>query len=91
MANGQRIVTFLFYLSDVEAGGATVFPRLNLAVPAVKNSAVMFHDLKKSLDFEEDSQHAGCPVLMGSKWIANKWIHAHGNEFRWPCGLTPEE
>ncbi|XP_078659717.1 prolyl 4-hydroxylase subunit alpha-3-like [Branchiostoma floridae x Branchiostoma belcheri] len=91
MANGQRIVTFLFYLSDVEAGGATVFPRLNLAVPAVKNIAVMFHDLKKSLDFEEDSQHAGCPVLMGSKWIANKWIHAHGNEFRWPCGLTPEE
>ncbi|XP_078683360.1 prolyl 4-hydroxylase subunit alpha-3-like isoform X2 [Branchiostoma floridae x Branchiostoma belcheri] len=55
------------------------------------NSAVLFQDLKKSLDFEENSLHAGCPVLLGSKWIANKWIRAHGNEFRWPCGLTPEE
>ncbi|XP_066288084.1 prolyl 4-hydroxylase subunit alpha-3-like [Branchiostoma lanceolatum] len=91
MPTGERIVTFLFYLSDVEAGGATVFPNLNLAVPAVKNSAVLFHDLKKSLAFEENSLHAGCPVLMGSKWIANKWIRAYGNEFRWPCGLTPEE
>ncbi|XP_035680978.1 prolyl 4-hydroxylase subunit alpha-3-like [Branchiostoma floridae] len=87
----NRILTFLIYLSEVEAGGATVFPQINLIVPAVKNAALMFRDMKRSGDFEPLSMHAGCPVLIGSKWIANKWILDRGNEFRRPCGLTPEE
>jgi len=31
----------------------------------------------------------GCPVLIGNKWIANKWIHERGQEFRRPCSLDP--
>ncbi len=23
--------------------------------------------------------HAGCPVLHGSKWVANLWVHEKGN------------
>ncbi|XP_066287029.1 prolyl 4-hydroxylase subunit alpha-3-like isoform X1 [Branchiostoma lanceolatum] len=88
---GKRILTFLLYLSEVELGGATVFPQINLIVPAVKNGALMFRDMKRSGDFEPLSMHAGCPVLIGSKWIANKWILDRGNEFKRPCGLTPEE
>ncbi|KAI8508773.1 Prolyl 4-hydroxylase subunit alpha-3 [Branchiostoma belcheri] len=80
-----------FQLSEVQEGGATVFPQINLIVPAVKNAALMFRDMKRSGEFEPSSMHAGCPVLIGSKWIANKWILDCGNEFRRPCGLTPEE
>jgi hypothetical protein len=27
------------------------------------------------------TRHAGCPVLLGEKWISNKWIHEMGQEF----------
>jgi hypothetical protein len=30
-----------------------------------------------------------CPVLIGNKWVANKWIHERGQEFRRPCSLDP--
>lgn len=33
------------------------------------------------------TRHAACPVLVGDKWVANKWIHEAGQEFRRPCGL----
>jgi len=33
---GQRIATFLMYLNDVEEGGATIFPELNLRVAPKK-------------------------------------------------------
>ncbi|KAI6171007.1 Prolyl 4-hydroxylase alpha-related protein PH4 [Aphelenchoides bicaudatus] len=36
------------------------------------------------------TRHAACPVLTGVKWVSNKWIHERGQEFRRPCGLTPE-
>ena len=31
----DRLSTMLFYLNEVEAGGATVFPLLNISVPPV--------------------------------------------------------
>ena len=31
--------------------------------------------------------HGGCPVLVGSKWITNKWIHSYGQMFNFPCKL----
>lgn len=36
------------------------------------------------------TRHAACPVIVGSKWVANKWIHESGNEFRRPCDLLPD-
>ena len=30
-----------------------------------------------------------CPVLIGNKWVANKWVHERGQEFRRPCSLDP--
>ncbi len=38
-----------------------------------------------------DTIHAACPVLVGSKWVANKWFHDVGQEFRKPCGLNINE
>ncbi|XP_066287031.1 prolyl 4-hydroxylase subunit alpha-3-like [Branchiostoma lanceolatum] len=89
--DGNRMVTFLIYLNEVEAGGAVVFPDLDLITPAVQNAALMIENLNKSGDNLPRSQHAGCPVLIGSKWTAIKYIREFGNEFKRPCGLTPDE
>uniref|UniRef100_A0A4W3GPX9 Prolyl 4-hydroxylase subunit alpha-1 n=1 Tax=Callorhinchus milii TaxID=7868 RepID=A0A4W3GPX9_CALMI len=34
------------------------------------------------------TRHAACPVLVGNKWVSNKWIHERGQEFRRRCGLS---
>ncbi|ODN01259.1 Prolyl 4-hydroxylase subunit alpha-2 [Orchesella cincta] len=89
--DGNRIATLLFYMSDVEKGGATVFPKLNLSVWPEKGSAAFWYNLKKNGDGDSGTQHAACPVLLGTKFVSNKWIHERGQEFRRRCSLKPNE
>ena len=69
-----RIATWINYLSDVEAGGATVFPKLNVSVWPEKGSAVFWFNMISNTAINKDLVHSGCPVLYGTKWIATKWI-----------------
>ncbi|XP_070498231.1 prolyl 4-hydroxylase subunit alpha-1-like [Chironomus tepperi] len=87
---GNRIATTLVYLSDVEKGGGTVFPLLRVYVPPVKGTAAFWYNLSSSGDREVLTRHAACPVLVGSKWVANKWIREYGQEYARPCELTPK-
>ena len=41
------------------------------------------HRLQKTL-------HGGCPILKGSKWIFNKWVHYFDQWKKFPCGLRAE-
>ncbi|NWX04321.1 P4HA3 hydroxylase, partial [Caloenas nicobarica] len=91
MKSGNRIATVMIYLSAVEAGGSTAFIHANLSVPVVKNAALFWWNLRRNGDGDGDTLHAGCPVLAGDKWVANKWIHEHGQEFRRPCGIDPQD
>ncbi len=71
---GQRIATFVFYLNDVDSGGDTVFPELEMGVAARRGSAVYFeyHNVEGKID--PRCLHGGAPVVRGEKWIATKWL-----------------
>lgn len=71
---GQRVGTFLMYLSDVEAGGATRFPIMNFEVRPKKGMALYFGDMLASGEGDKLSLHAGTPVIAGTKYLATKWL-----------------
>ncbi|XP_067623244.1 uncharacterized protein [Eurosta solidaginis] len=85
---GNRILTALIYINDVELGGATAFPYLKLAAAPIKRSAIVWDNLHKSLELDYRTKHGGCPVLVGSKWICNEWFHVAGQEFTRPCDVV---
>lgn len=71
---GNRVQTWLFYLNDVEEGGATYFPKLDLAIHPKPGQALMFSYMGEDGKLDYRSEHAGLPVTQGNKWIATKWI-----------------
>ncbi|XP_076235993.1 prolyl 4-hydroxylase subunit alpha-1 isoform X3 [Calliopsis andreniformis] len=74
-------------MSDVEQGGGTVFTAINISLWPRKGSAAFWYNLKPNGEGDFKTRHAACPVLTGSKWVANKWLHERGQEFRRPCTL----
>jgi prolyl 4-hydroxylase len=71
---GQRVGTFIMYLSDVEEGGETTFPYLNMKIIPKKGNALFFSYANDIGQLDKRSLHAGNPVISGNKWIATKWI-----------------
>ncbi|XP_067050828.1 prolyl 4-hydroxylase subunit alpha-1-like isoform X2 [Acropora muricata] len=91
MGMGNRIATVLIYMTDVEAGGSTVFLDAETIIKPQKGTAAFWFNLLKSGEPDQSTRHAACPVIVGTKWVSNKWIHEHGQEFRRKCGLNPAE
>lgn len=90
LGTGNRIATVLFYMSDVEQGGATVFPAIRTGIFPKKGTAAFWYNLYSSGEGDYRTRHAACPVLTGSKWVSNKWIHERGQEFKRQCSLIPD-
>lgn len=104
---GQRAATWLMYLSSVTVGGSTIFPSLGIKVDAMEGRALFWINLlpkpsnesyfvrnpmnRTRSQGDHRTMHGACPVLVGSKWIATKWIHELGQSripHDWPTALT---
>uniref|UniRef100_A0A8C5L868 Prolyl 4-hydroxylase subunit alpha-3 n=1 Tax=Jaculus jaculus TaxID=51337 RepID=A0A8C5L868_JACJA len=87
MKSGNRIATFMIYVSlALERPGFIIGNRRT-----TKNAALFWWNLRRNGEGDGDTLHAGCPVLVGDKWVANKWIHEYGQESRRPCTSSPED
>ena len=79
------------YLSDVELGGTTAFIDVGINVTPEKGGAVFWYNLDRNGSGIEETFHAACPVLVGVKWVANKWIKYNGQHHVYKCPIRLEE
>jgi prolyl 4-hydroxylase len=83
---GPRILTVFLYLNDVEAGGATHFTDLDIAVYPKKGRVLLWPSV---LDQDPNGQdyrthHQAMPVEAGIKYGANAWVRRKEATMRTP-------
>jgi len=71
---GNRTTTFMIYLNEVEEGGETFFPRLNLRFKPKRGMAIMWRNLDIYGEPDDMLLHSGEPILKGNKYIVTKWF-----------------
>ena len=71
---GNRCVTMITYLNDVQDGGGTVFPVLGFAIQALQGRVLMFGNLDEHKIPHPSSLHMGLPPENGDKWILTFWF-----------------
>lgn len=74
MYGGQRLITCLLYLNDVESGGETKFTKVNKTVKPKSGKIVVFHNCDEYKDVDEMTQHEACRVNKGVKYAVNLWF-----------------
>jgi len=76
---GPRLYTFFMYLNDVEQGGETHFPLLNISVKPRRGRAVLWPSVLDQRPRERDDRtdHEAVAVVRGVKYAANYWLHMH--------------
>lgn len=74
--HGGRVATLLLYCAVPDKGGATSFTNARTVATPNPTDAVFFSYLNKDTN-EMDTgltQHSGCPVLRGDKWVMTLWM-----------------
>jgi prolyl 4-hydroxylase len=77
-AQGVRILTVFLYLSNVEKGGGTHFPKLDLTVMPKQGRVLIWPSVLNTApdDIDERTDHEALPIEAGIKYSANGWIHS---------------
>ncbi|WP_395647150.1 2OG-Fe(II) oxygenase [Terricaulis sp.] len=73
-ARGQRVATFLTYLSDDYDAGETEFTDAGFKFKARKGDALMFLNVDSEGRPDPMSMHAGTPPTRGEKWVLSLWL-----------------
>jgi hypothetical protein len=72
---GGRVATCVLYCEAPTRGGATTFTKADIFVKPVKGMATFFtYKGPEGLMDPGHTEHSGCPVLEGEKWIATVWM-----------------
>ena len=76
---GNRMITVLVYLNDVEEGGGTGFNNLSyydspIEIKPKKGRMVVFLNTKEDGSLHPETRHAGLPIIKGEKWAFNLWL-----------------
>ncbi len=87
---GDMMATVMGWLGEVGAGGATAFsqPGHEALLPATRGAVAFWFNLDRKGHRDRRLLHSGCPVLLGAKWIVNKWIYYFDQFRHFPCGLS---
>jgi prolyl 4-hydroxylase len=74
---GVRLLTVFLYLNDVEEGGGTRFPLLDITVMPKKGRVLIWPSVMNDHPDRKDrrTEHEALPVEKGIKYGANAWIH----------------
>lgn len=72
---GGRVASAIMYCQVAERGGGTTFTKADVFVKPTKGLAAFF-SYKGSDGMMEPgyTEHSGCPVLEGEKWLATFWM-----------------
>ncbi|GKZ01375.1 hypothetical protein MPSEU_001088400 [Mayamaea pseudoterrestris] len=87
--SGQRILTFLIYLNNVDGGGETRFPALhNITVVPKAGRAILWPSVLDANPARKDERtlHAALEVTEGFKYAINTWIHMRDFKTSWRIG-----
>lgn len=70
----RRVMTTLVYLNEDYEGGETAFVKTGLKVRGRKGDAIVFASSLTAGELDPLSEHAGLPVINGTKYLASRWI-----------------
>lgn len=73
---GQRTITAMAYLNDVEEGGATEFTNIGLSVKPQRGALLIWNNNQTNGLPNENTMHAGTPVVKGVKYVLTKWYRS---------------
>ncbi|HEX4846825.1 MAG TPA: 2OG-Fe(II) oxygenase [Novosphingobium sp.] len=73
---GQRTITAMAYLNNVEEGGDTLFTTLGLSIKPQRGALLIWNNNLPTGLPNEFTMHAGTPVVKGVKYVLTKWYRS---------------